>query len=224
MLKLKHMRLLEVMRTHYKAFLVGLVALVLIIIGIFVAIDAAKTARINLLVTPVDAKIKIDGWTYGNGTHRVFPGKKHIEISREGMSTITFDVDCQSGHTTAVNRYLVSGDKNFDFYKKSAESYDILRLIADKDVAEFINKQEKVLLIKEVLPIHETQMLANHKFTKDGMPYVETKISDATAEKECNASLCLKVKTNANDAEKMAKDLLKKYGYDLGDYEVFYEK
>ena len=61
MLKLKHMRLLEVMRTHYKAFLVGLVALVLIIIGIFVAIDAAKTARINLLVTPVDAKIKIDG-------------------------------------------------------------------------------------------------------------------------------------------------------------------
>ena len=217
------MRLLEVIKTHYKAFLVGIVVLALVITGIIIAIDAAKTAKINLLVTPVDAVIKIDGHKYQNGQHRVFPGKKHVEISREGMKTVSFDIDCESGHITAVNRYLVGEDDSFSFYAQSAESYELLTLLADEKVADFVNAQEQKLTIKDLLPISETRMIANHGFSKDKKPYIETKITNATDEDFCHSSICLKIKTNATNAEKTASELLKSYGYNLSDFEVKYE-
>ena len=191
------MRLLEDIKTHYKAVLVGVVVLALVITGIFIAIDAAKTAKINLLVAPVDAVIKIDGHKYENGQHRVFPGKKHVEISREGMQTLSFDIDCESEHITAINRYLIGDDGGFSIYAKSAESYELLTLLADDKVADYINKEEQKLTIKELLPIIETRMLANNKFSKDKKPFIETRILDATDEESCKSSICLKIKTNS---------------------------
>ncbi len=218
------MRLLEDIKTHYKAVLVGVVVLALVITGIFIAIDAAKTAKINILVTPVDAVIKIDGHRYENGQHRVFPGKKHVEISRDGMKTVSFDVDCESEHITAINRYLVGEDGGFSFYTQSAESYNLLTILADENAAEFINNEEQKLTIKDLLPIIETHMIANHGFSKDKKPYIETRVINATDEEFCHSSICLKIKTNAKNAEKTASSLLESYGYKLSDFEVKYEE
>lgn len=217
------MRFLEVIRTHYKALLVGVAVLALVIAGILIAIDMAKTAKINILVTPVDAVVKIDGRKYENGNHRVFPGKKHVEISHDGMESINFDVDCESGHIVAINRYLAGSNNDFSYYAKNGESYELLKLLADEKVADFINKEEQKLTISDLLPLSQTTMLSDNKYAKDGMPYIETIISDATKDEKCNSSICLKIKTNSKDEESAAKSLLSKYGYEIADFEVYYE-
>ncbi|MBO4855403.1 hypothetical protein J5500_03305 [Candidatus Saccharibacteria bacterium] len=218
------MRLLEVIKTHYKAILVGVVVLALVTTGIFIAVDAAKTAKINILVTPVDAVVKIDGRRFSNGNHRVFPGKKHVEITRSGMEPVNFDIDCVSEHTVVINRYLVGANNNFSEYTKSAESYELLKLLADEKVADFINKEEQKLTIKDLLPINKTSMLKKNTYAKDSRPYIETKISEIVDSERCKSSICLSVKTNANNAKTTAKSILESYGYDIDDFEVYYEE
>ena len=44
------MRLLEVIKAHYKAFLVGAIGAIILIGTIIAMIEALKTARVNILV------------------------------------------------------------------------------------------------------------------------------------------------------------------------------
>lgn len=215
------MRLLEVIKAHYKAFLVGAIGVIILIGAIIAIIEALKTARVNILVAPVDATIRIDGWRFSNGSHRVFPGKKHVEISYSNMTTVSFDIDCESGHTAAINRYLVGENNDFSYYTKSAKSYEILKLLADKESSKFINEQEQKLVIKDILPIVDVRMGGP---SNNGRPYTETKVTDATGREECKATICLAVKTNSSEREKTLSDLLKYHGFKLEDYEVFYEE
>ena len=193
------MRLLEVFKAHYKAILVGAIGAIILIVAIIAIVEALKTARVNILVAPADATIRINGWRYSNGSHRVFPGKKHVEISYNNMTTVSFDIDCESGHTTAINRYLVGENNDFSYYAKSAESYEILKLLADENATKFVNQQEQKLIIKDILPVTDVKM---GEASNNGRPYVETKITDATNREECKASICLAVKTNSADKEK----------------------
>ena len=183
---------------------------ILIFMGFIITnlvIDGLRNARVNILVAPYGAKVKIDGKEV-NGSTRFYPKKNvEVEISKDGFLSKKINIDLESNKTALVHTYLLDEKNGFDKYRENIHDYDVLRLVADETAKEFIYKTDKAKSINEILPI---------ELIVGADPTTLYQINEDELEKKCNTFLCLKVDgINNNDR---IKALLNKYGYNFEDY------
>ena len=135
-----------------------------VIIGVIIW-DSTKNTTINFNVTPVDAKIQIDGQgEYSNGSYQIHPGNHTITINHDGLATKSFTMDLQSDYDTTLVTFLSNGT-DFSFYtlKDNFSSFQKLVDIAskgnnlttdqDSSAESFISDFQHKLSISKVLPI-----------------------------------------------------------------------
>lgn len=206
------------MRISKLRMILACVAVVLAISAIAaIAYNVNKNARLTVIVTPIDATIKINGKQYNNGTADFFPGEVEIEVSRKDFDTKTVTVNLESHKTTTALVYLTQ-DGDLDYYETSAADYEILRLVADDNVAEYLEKMEKRLAIRDLLPLTKNTD-ADTPDSKYGVYSRQTLINDGSELPDCNRVICLSLIDNT-DSDDVARALLDEYGYNFDDFKI----
>ena len=200
--------------------LIAVAAVVLISAIAAITINANRNARLTIIVTPVDSTIQINGKQFNNGTTDRFPGEVEIKVSHDGLDDKVIKLNLESHKTTTAHIYLTK-DGKFDYYESSKTDYDVLRLIGDEKVKDYLKETERKLTIKDVLPISRITA-SDTPNKKNGMYSRETIINDGTSNPECDRIICLLLIDNT-ESDDVARELMKEYGYDFDDYKIIRE-
>lgn len=204
---------------HKKGILLGIGVVLAVIAGVFVVLDLLKNAYFSIVVTPVGAKITVNGQEYSNGTFKRFPGEVIVKIEHEGMVSKEVTLNLESGKTTVLRAFLTGEDDDFSHYDTNLRDYEILKLVAtESEAIEYIKATDKKLTIREVLPLqrwsdNKTPSPVNGKLGR------ETSITDGTNDAACKQLICLMIQDNTgNDA--IARELIKNAGYNYDDFQI----
>lgn len=99
---------------------------------ILAIIDAQKTAKIDILVAPSSAKIKIDNTKFKtSGTSKYYPGEYTVVISAQGFETTETTIKLEKDQTTNLYLYLQPDSENQDFYKEHPAEATLVQRIND---------------------------------------------------------------------------------------------
>lgn len=222
-------------------------AIAIIAVVVFAVNNALKTSVLNFNVTPLDAKIMVNGREYENGAYRVMPGKYDVVVSREGMTTKEFTAELGWEEIANMTVYLVGegeidatlsgvNDPRFEFYKLKDNygSYTKLAEMAtpgnnvtyDQDVSaeEFVMGVEGAMGLMRELPII---WASSHYYPDTGAKHTDRiTIMNGAEDDECRTMLCLVAiwfdDGLLEDYHKQVDDMILDVGYELGDYEVIY--
>ena|GEM_PF-844387 len=200
---------------RFALLLVIALAIVGILYYLLTRIGFYSRSSVSVLVTPVDAKVEIDGNEYKNGEYVLDKGKKHVKISKAGYQTKEYDIEMKSWHSAMVHDYLMPDDGNFSNYLANEDSFELLKLadIDDNTVKDFIKKAEQKYTIADILPLSENRKTEFHGVEKD--QYLRIFVEKGNA--DCFEFFCLKLESNLQP-EDFAREVLAGYGYNLDDY------
>ena len=205
-------------------------AIVVIALIIFGITQATRTAMLKIDVTPLDAKVSVNGDdSYTNGTYQLQPGSYHIEVSHDDLDTQTFDVNLERDHTTNITAYLTK-ENDIDFYlqKPNLQSFNKLTDMLSRENSDS----------EEIKAIKDTSDMAQYDYSRlSALPITKTEYQDTeTGRKllyditirenhsaDCSTWLCLEVLMLGTDDESIVEQILTDNGFDVEGYEIKYK-
>ena len=140
------------MSNRIKLIIAGVVIFVIAVIAILIAwiINIPKTATIEVIVAPSDAKILIGEKRYKNGTHKIEPGDYSIAVTRDDFSPYASEFSIKEGETKKLLVCLNEIDGN-TWYDEHKEDNDICRKAAELASEEY-KKEKQTADIYSVTP------------------------------------------------------------------------
>jgi hypothetical protein len=140
------------MSNRIKLIIAGVVIFVIAVIAILIAwiINIPKTATIEVIVAPSDAKILIGEKRYKNGTHKIEPGDYSIAVTRDDFSPYASEFSIKEGETKKLLVCLNEIDGN-TWYDEHKEDDDICRRAAELASEEY-KKEKQTADIYSVTP------------------------------------------------------------------------
>lgn len=140
------------MSNRIKLIIAGVVIFVIAVIAILIAwiINIPKTATIEVIVAPSDAKILIGEKRYKNGTHKIEPGDYSIAVTRDNFSPYASEFSIEEGETKKLLVCLNEIDGN-TWYDEHKEDDDICRKAAELASEEY-KKEKQTADIYSVTP------------------------------------------------------------------------
>ena len=205
--------MLDFIKRHWLAVTVAVVDVLVLVVLLVVAIaKQAKTAIIDIMVAPSDAKILLDGVEYKNdASYRIAPREYKVEITRPGFVSKEYTISATDGATTKVYDYLVGEDGSFKWYETNVTGLNTLKMVGqDAKAKEFLKKMS----ILDILPYTYSVLDENT------MEY--TTFAVEVDRKNCADRLCLAAVNQANSTRELIDATMKNLGYDMENYEVYY--
>lgn len=140
------------MSNRIKLIIAAAVIFVIAVIAILIAfiINIPKTATIEVIVAPSDAKILIGDKRYKNGTHKIEPGDYSIAVTRDNFSPYASEFSIEEGETKKLLVCLNEIDGN-TWYDEHKEDDDICRKAAELASEEY-KKEKQTADIYSVTP------------------------------------------------------------------------
>ena len=133
----------------------NIVAVLLVIL--IIVIHNSKTATVDIMVTPYDAVVELNGARYENmRSHNIVPGDYHVKISMEGMQTKEYDFSVEKDGFVRIWNYLLDANGGFDYYLSHPDDEMMLENIIDEEdraAKSFIAKYQIVSKVDEILPL-----------------------------------------------------------------------
>lgn len=205
-------------------FISGLILanIIAVIVAIaIVIIHHAKTATIDINVTPLAAEITLNGRLYANQeSHDVLPGNYHVKISMDGMQTKEYEIQLDRDGYARIWDYLLDASGSFDYYLTHPDDEWILAQIApedDKAAQDFITSYDQKASLTDILPIEYAQ------YTNDYADYTKYNIDIDSETEDCNSILCLVIEDYTGGNEQIALAKIKELGYNPEDYKITYK-
>ena len=191
------------------------VLLVVVIAAVFIIIGAKYSAKLDILVAPLSAKIEIDGKTYENGTYGFEPGEISVSITREGFLPESKSLILESGVTTKLYVYLTPLDENADWYLEHKEDMMVVMAIGDAnaDISSEMYSIDNPIV--GILPI----IYANYD---EKWNYTEFRVDGGMFD-DCSKTFCLKITDTTGGNREHALELIADKGFNPDDYEILYE-
>ena len=197
----------------------NIVAVLLVVL--IIVLHNSKTATVDIMVTPYDAVVELNGARYENmRSHNIVPGDYHVKISMEGMQTKEYDFSIEKDGFVRVWNYLLDANGGFDYYLSHPDDEVILENTIDEEdraAQKFVAKYKQKIAIVDVLPIDYDAYADN--FTR----YTRYKIKIDYSRDDCSKVLCLIIEDNTGGNEQVAIDRIKELGYNPDDYEIEYK-
>jgi len=192
-------------------FIVAIVCAIVVI-----AIVTRKTASVEFLVTPLKAKIEINGQVYSPNEKEMFgPGEYTATISLDGFKSKTVSFTLKDGDKYKIEEYLVGDRDGFSHYEEDYNDLYYLREYYsthedDKELGEFITKYDYAKTIRQILPLGDLD-------NKTGDSYYLSYKEDL---KGCTRIYCLSLGASSNDYAALAIERIKANGYNPDDYMI----
>lgn len=196
-----------------------------------------KPAFLDVLVTPLDAKVEINGNEYRNAVYGFEPGEYTATVTKEGFEPKTVNFELEKNKTTGLYLYLEPNDGDLNYYtqKKNVESLNALLKMhgysekgkqldtnwAPIDKSESMNELIQKVALKSVTPFD---------FAICGTPAKRTNCDSIIVKYDydlaCENQLCLIIsgrRENLTEEVKngVQKELAEK-GYNLDNYRYAY--
>ncbi len=194
---------------------VGFVILTVLAVVLWL-VDARRNAKLDILVAPSMAVVKIDGSVYEDGEHRFEPGVVSVEISAEGFTMQVTEIELRAGETASLYTYLVPADGSMQWYAENPEEDLLLSAvgdaIAERDAAELASRYP----ISTVLPIVVVEV------DPESYDWTEYRI-DCGSFKGCKSEFCVKITDTTGGNKEKALTKIREAGFDPADYQVLYE-
>jgi len=197
-------------------YIIGVLVITIVAISVvFIVIDSKNSAKVDIMVAPLSAEIKIGDKIYKNGTYGFEPGEIDVTISKEGFEPESRILTLESGATTKLYVYLTPLEWNKNWYYNNREDMMLMMAIGDAN-ADIESKaySEKNPIIG-ILPI----IYAKYD---DSWDYTEFRI-DGGGFEECSRDFCLKITDTTGGNYENALQLIKEKGYNADDFEIIYE-
>lgn len=203
--------------------LINVIAVAWLIAAII--IHDKKTAMIDIMVAPSDAKILINGRNYDNFSSANFlPGEYKAEISMEGMQTRTIDFTLNDNDFYRLYVYLLDNDGGFKYYDSRVEEVRKLETIAkfnadDEELNKYIEEFNRIYGILDVLPLYYGGESGVY-IDEAGIRYDEQSGKIIRGSK-CDSIVCLEVYSENKDRDSV-NNLIREAGYEPNKYTIFF--
>ena len=188
---------------------------------LIIVIHNSKTATVDIMVTPYDAVVELNGARYENmRSHNIVPGDYHVKISMEGMQTKEYDFSIERDGFVRIWNYLLDANGGFDYYLIHPDDEAILENIVnenDKAAQKFITEYKQKIAIVNVLPV------VFDAYTDNFSHYTRYNIKIDDSRDDCSKIACLIIEDNTGGNEQAAIGKIKELGYNPDDYEIEYE-
>lgn len=212
---------------HSKVIVILLgIAILICIASIIVASVNKYLDRNTYLVVqfaPSNATLSIDQTDYilRNGSYAIKPGHYTGVIRAEGFTSKEISFDVKPHQTNTITDYLVHSEERLKYFEKNAADISTLRHIKnDKALTDFLNDYDRKISIYNLLP---DEMSWNGSLAIDDSNNLYLlRIEDGRNNPNCTSTLCLSTK-GVKQNNYYLQDYLSQKGYDINDYEVFYE-
>ena len=191
------------------------IAAILLVSLIYVILDSKRTAKLEILVAPLSAKILVDNKEYTNGTYEFEPGEVKIIISKDGFSSKEMNVELKANETVKLYTYLLPLDGTLDWYLNHEEDQMVLNTIGDAKASEDSKIYRAENPVVEILPI----IYANYD---ENWNYTEFRVDGGEFD-ECDEDFCLKITDTTGGNYDFALSLVREKGFEPNDYEIIYE-
>lgn len=103
---------------------VGAIAVIIALVVIFWVIEAPKTGKVDVVVAPIDATVKIGDKSFNNGNHRIEPGTYNVNITKEGFGSYSGQITIEDGKTEKLYVCLEKNENNTDYYSSHQKDAD----------------------------------------------------------------------------------------------------
>ncbi|MBR2710748.1 hypothetical protein IKF02_03970 [Candidatus Saccharibacteria bacterium] len=120
-------------RQFAKRLIVAFCSLIFITLIIFILIIPSieyigRPAFLDVLVTPLDSVVQINGEIYSNGVYEFEPGIYFANISKDGFESKTIEIELEKNKTTSLYIYLEQNDGGWEYYQEryNEQSLDAL--------------------------------------------------------------------------------------------------
>lgn len=197
--------------------------ILVIIVILFINKENSKTSSMDILISPSSAKILINNQEYQNGKYDFEPGQYNVIIKKDGLVTKEMNLQLESGVSMPLHTYLVGENNNFDYYKYNKTDYYLLTNIVtdnDYDAKNFISNCEKLMQIKDVLPV--TEWIYNDAESKrDAGGF---KIEDGSGYSNCPEIFCIGVTYYYKKYPGRVLEKIRELGYDPNQYKIIYKE
>ena len=208
------------MKTKVKVLIgvsIGAVVLILAVSLGFLIHSVIYSARVNIMVAPSIAVVKIGESEYPvSGEFELQPGEYAVEVSAKGFATKTGKLTAKDGETVDLKLYLESSDESTANWYEENEG-DSLRVGEIQNIKEM--KKLDNLLERE--PVLKELPLTVEYYSDDYSEYTKYTISYAQNDSERGFYLIMKDYTGA-EVGALVKTL-KEMGMDTVGLDVRYE-
>ncbi|MBQ3432808.1 hypothetical protein IJG22_00725 [Candidatus Saccharibacteria bacterium] len=198
---------------------IGIAFCVLLTVIIALNKELHKPTYLTLQFAPSSATLTLDdGTELHTGTYELSSGHYVGTLTAKGFNAKNVDFEVIPRQSNSITNYLVNSTKGMSYYEKSAADISTLRQIKnDTTVASFLETYDHKLSLYEILPLSVSWF----KRANDYPTYTLT-VKQATNYPKCQSTLCIIATGPRNNQEELTK-ALKEKGYNINDYEVFYE-
>ena len=198
-----------------------------ILLIIIVAIVKYLNQKTYLTVqfAPASAHLELhdQGLSLTNGTYELPSGTYTGTLTADGFQPKNVTVNIAPHQVNPLTDYLTHSSEGLAYFEKSAADMATLHQIAnqnhytDSELSAFLETYDHKASLYDLLPL--TISWLKHP---DDTPIYNLKITNASNHSKCQGTLCLLATgPNFNQAE-LANSLAER-GYNVNDYEVFYE-
>ena len=185
-----------------------------------IVIHNTKTATVDIMVTPREAVVELNGAKYENmQSHNVVPGDYHVVISMEGMQTKEYDIAVENEGFVRVWNYLLDADGGFSYYMTHPEDEMLLEDLADDAAKAWLEEFNQVKEIQSVLPL-----TFSNTFDENATEVVSISVRWGSGEECEKEEYCLIVHDFTGKNTEKALSLIREAGYDPNEYELVFEK
>jgi hypothetical protein len=131
-----------------------LFAVIIIVVIIFWIIDMRKTAKLDILVAPKSAEIRVNNTRYSPGVIRLEPGRYTIEIRKDGFDSYSQTVDLVPDKTEKVYVQLRPSNGDYSWYARHPEETTYMTNIGDYLYDKRIEELKQKYPLMRKLPIN----------------------------------------------------------------------
>ena len=204
--------------------IVGIIFCIATVIIVSIQKYLSQKTYLTLQFAPSSAILALaDGTELTTGTREFTPGTYAGTLSAKGFSPkeITFQVHAHQ--TNGFSDYLVNDAEGLTYYEKNAADISTLHQIArqdnhdDPELTNFLEAYDHKTSLYDLLPL-----IISWLKRPDDTPTYSLKITNGTNYSQCQSTLCL-LTTGPNYNPTELEKALSERGYNINDYEVFYE-
>ncbi|MDO4747355.1 MAG: hypothetical protein Q4A70_03405 [Candidatus Saccharibacteria bacterium] len=208
-------KIIDFIKNHFIYFVAGVSMLILILIFAIITINLNYSAKLDVLVVPTDATVKINGTEYRNGLYEnIHVGRAKVQISKEGFDSQEFEIDLKRDEETRIYTYLQGND---EWYNNVDEQTQYLI-----DIINEYNGEQQTVQLVDKYPIMSAIPIVVEKYSNNYTEYVSYRI-DGGKFADCEQDFCLKITDISGGNYERALENIRLKGYNPDDYEIIYD-
>lgn len=204
----------------------GIIFCIILIIFVLIQNHFNKKTYLSVQFAPGHAKLEIYGLnqTIKTGSYEMPAGTYTGALRADGFTSAEITFEVKPHQTNTLVSYLVHSAEGLPYFEKNAADISTLHQVKAKTTAQdnpelfsFLETYDRKASIFDLLPLTISWL----KYPND-TPMYNLTISNGVNHPNCTSTLCLSTSGPKENLAELAKALAER-GYDINDYEVFYE-